>query len=144
MAVESARAIAWVTSVLSTDATFMAEVPGGVNIGAAPPDTPFPVCAVWVQSAPDLNTLNGIRVWSDGHVMVKISGPSTNGGTGGLTPLVTAADRADTLLQRKQGAAQGGTILACVREDAFPLAEPQLINGEQWVSLVQMYQILAQ
>jgi hypothetical protein len=134
--VESLGALALIESVLTGDVTFMAAVPGGVHLGVGPQGTLVPVCTLWVQSAPDYLTYNGTRIWSDGTLMVKLSGPTPIGA------LQTAADRADVLLTRRVGAAAGHTVIACVRQNAFLLAERQLVNGVQWVSIIQLFRTL--
>jgi hypothetical protein len=142
MAVESLRAIAWATQVLSGDSAFTAAIPGGVHLGVAPQGTSAPVCVLFVQSAPDYLTFNGNRIWSDGTLMVKVSGPQDSMGTSAAGPLVLAADRADALLTKQTGAAQGGTIVSCVRTSAIPVPEPALVSGVQWMSIVQLFRVL--
>ncbi|SRR5258706_15376676 len=134
--VESLGALALAEQVLIGDTTFMAATPGGVHLGVAPQGTTAPVCTLWVQSAPDYLTFNCNRIWSDGTLMVKLSGPMPIGG------LQTAADRADALLTRRTGNAGGHTTIACVRQSGFPVPEKGLVNGAQWVSIVQLYRTL--
>lgn len=137
--VESADMVAWANGLLSGDATFLAACPGGVHLGIAPSLTLPPVCTLWVQSAPELLTAFGVHIWTDGTLMVKISGPQDD-----FAAIRTSAARANTLINRQRGAAQGSTIISCVFKQGFPLPEKTLVNGVQWISYVQLYQVLVQ
>lgn len=139
MAVESERARDWVSNTLAADATFVAACPGGVWLDAAPEGTTTsPICVLTVRSAADLTTFNGVRVWSDALVDVKIAGPVSS-----YAAVLTAADRADTLLQRQRGGAGGGTVLGAWRQQVITMPEPALIAGQQWHDIVQSYRTLA-
>lgn len=140
MAVEALGAEAWAESVLVGDATFVAATPGGVWLGAAPEGTATsPICVLAVRSAPDLNTAFGVRVFSNTLLDVKLAGP-----VGTTAAVKAAADRADVLLQRQHGAAQGSTVLGAVREAVYALPEPQLIAGQQWFNIILSYRMPTQ
>lgn len=136
--VESLRSLAWAEQVLAADTTFMAACPGGIHLGVAPQGTTAPVCTLWIQSEADYLTFKTSRIWADAVMMVKISGPMPIGS------LVTAADRADVLLNAQTGNAQGHTILASTRAQGFVVPEKGLVNGVQWVSIVQLFRTLVQ
>jgi hypothetical protein len=137
--VESADMVAWATGLLSADSAFTIACPGGVHLGIAPSLTVAPICTLWVQSAPELLTAFGVHIWTDGTLMVKLTGPQDD-----FVAIRTAAARAYTLINRKTGAAQGSTIISCLFKQGFPLPEKTLVNGVQWISYVQLYQVLVQ
>lgn len=137
MSVEAMRAVAWAQATLRADTTFMTAVPGGLWLGAAPAGTTVaPAAAVALASAPDLNTFNGNRIFSSALVDVKVSAPITQ-----TAAVMSAIDRADTLLQRQRGSSQGGTVLGAVRESVVAVPEPQLIGDQQWFSVVASYRM---
>lgn len=138
--VAAADSIAWAGAVLSADTQFVASVPGGVHIGAAPRGVAFPVCALWVQDAPEYRTgIGANRIWTNPTLMVKISAPQDN-----FAAVRAAASRAHALLDKQMGEAEGSTVIGCVMRRGFPLPEPALINGQQWISFVQLYELYVQ
>lgn len=137
--VEAVDTIAWAQVQLQADSQWVAACPGGVHLGVAPQGTAAPVCVLWVPGSQEWLTFNGNRIWSNATLMVKHSGPQDN-----FPGVRTAAARAYAVLNRRVGAAQGASVLSCVLQQSFPLPEPQLVNGVQWISYVQLYQVLAQ
>ena len=137
--VEAIDAIAWANTLLTSDSTFTAAAPGGVHIGLAPDATPTPFCTLWVQSAPEYLTAFGQHIWTDATLMAKFSGPPD-----AAMSVRTSAARAHTLLHRATGGAQGSVIISCVMTQAFPLPEPTLVNGVQWISIIQLYRVQIQ
>ncbi len=136
--VESARAFAWAEQVLAADTTFMAACPGGIHLGVAPQGNTAVVCTLWMPSEVDYVSFKQSRIWADSTLMVKITGPMP------ITNIVAAADRADVLLNGQSGAAQGKNILASTRISGFVIPEKGLVNGVQWVSIVQSFRTLVQ
>jgi hypothetical protein len=135
---ESLDATLWAQGVLNADATFLTSVPAGAFLGVAPQGTLAPQCVVWGQSSAEYLTWNYQRIWTDGVLMVKLSGPQDS-----LMTMRTAAGRASVLLARATGANQGATIISCVRtRDPFLIPEPALVNGAQWFSLVALFREL--
>lgn len=139
--VEAIDAISWANTLLTGDATFVAATPGGVHIGLAPDGaaTATPFCTLWVQSAPEYLTAFGQHIFTDATLMVKLSGPPD-----ASMSVRTAAVRVHTLLHRATGGAQGSIIISCILTNAFPLPEPTLVNGVQWITLVQLYRVQIQ
>ena len=135
--VEAVDLIAWAGALLLADSAWVTATPGGAHMGIAPQGTLAPVATLWVQSAPELLTFNGNRIWTDATLMVKHSGPQDQ-----FAATRTAAARARALLHRASGASQGASIISCIITAQFPLPEPQLVNGVQWITYVQMYQVL--
>jgi hypothetical protein len=137
--VEAFDLIAWAGALLLADSAFIAACPGLAHIGTAPPLTATPVAVLFVQSAPELLTFNGNHIWTDGTLMVKVQGPPEQG-----AGKRTAAARVYALLHRHTGGAQGAIIIGSILISQFPLVEPQLVNGVQWTSYVQLYRVLVQ
>jgi hypothetical protein len=137
--VESVDAIAWAGALLSADSAFLAACPGGWHLGVGPQGIASPVAALWVQSAPELLSFNGVHIWTDATLMVKISAQQDN-----FASVRTAAVRSMALLNRAHGGAQGATIISSVFIQGFPLPERQLINGVQWISYVQLFRVYVQ
>ena len=134
MANEPLRALQWITTTLTNDATFTALVPGGVWRGLAPQGTPTPYCVLSIQSAPDLLTFNGVRIWNDALILVKVVGPAAQ-----ALALQSASDRVDALLDHKSGASGGSTIFACVRESAPSVDE--VVNDVLWSNFSGAYRV---
>lgn len=130
---EAARVAQWLVTTLAGAA------PGGVWEGVAPLNTPTPYIVFQAQGGPgDISVIGGIRVWTDTTWQVKAVGPSSD-----TAALVTVADTIDSRLQRASGTAgSDGRILFSVRQRAMTL--PELVNGVQWLNLIQFYDILAQ
>ena len=137
--VEAVDTIAWANTLLTSDSTFVAATPGGVHIGLAPDGsaTTTPFCTLWVQSSAEYNNAFYQRISTDATLLVKLSGPD-------IAANRTAAARAHTLLHRATGGAQGSIIISCVLMQAYPVPEPQLINGVQWITYIQLYRIQVQ
>ena len=83
----------WLDSVLSADATLLADAPGGVWRALAPPSSAVPYVIMQHQSGSDVTTMNAFRLMSDLLFQIKIVGPASN--TAGL---VAGAARIDQLL----------------------------------------------
>jgi hypothetical protein len=137
--VEAVDALSWAGAQLLADSAFVTACPGLVHIGVAPQGTNAPVCVIFVQSAPEYQTFNGVHIWTDTTLMVKISGPQDN-----FPAVRTAAARAYAVLQRHTGGAQGATMIACILTQSMPVPEPALVNGVQWISFVQLFRVLVQ
>jgi hypothetical protein len=134
MAIESATTLAWAKQVLTGDTTFIGLVPGGVHLGLAPVGSLAPVCTLWTPSGTDYNSFNFTPIWVDAQLLLKVSAPE-----GQFANCIPAARQAYLLLQKQSGGAQGGTVLGCARIQDFTMAEPQLINGVQWLTRVQVF-----
>ena len=134
--VEAVDGVAWAIAQLMADSAFTSAVPGGIHIGVAPQGTLDPVCVVFVQSAPEYLTAFGQHIWTDSTLMVKISGRQDV-----FTAIRSAAMRAYAVLHRHTGASFGSSVVSCVLQSAVPLPEPALVNGVQWLSYVQLYQL---
>jgi hypothetical protein len=137
--VEALDLVSWAGAQLLADSAFNAACPGGAHVGQAPPMTPTPVCILFVQSAPEYLTVNGVHIWTDASLMVKMQGPPEQS-----IAMRTAAMRAYAVLHRHTGAAQGANIIASVLTAQFPVPEPVLVNGVLWTSFVQLYRVLVQ
>ena len=137
--VEAGDGLAWIEAQLQADAQWVAACLGGVHLGMAPQGTTAPVCALWVQSAPEYLTAFGVRIWTTPTIMVKHSGPSDS-----FTAVRSCAARAYAVLDHHVGATQGALIKSCILGNQFPLPEPKLVNGVQWLSYVQLYDLIVQ
>lgn len=124
---------------LSGDATLMALLAGGLWKYMAPPGSTPDYGLIANQSAPDTNSAIGSRILSRMLFQVKFVGPTQDDAN-----LRAAFARADALLQPSGQPLrnQSGT-LACFRESSLQLAEPQLINGVQWVNIGGIYRVEA-
>ncbi len=137
--VESVDTIDWARVLLQGDSAWVAATPGGAHLGVGPIGSAAPVCTLWVQSSSEYLTAFYQRVWTDATLMVKHSGPQES-----FALVRTAAAEARRVLHRATGGAQGSIIIACVLTQSFPLPELQLVNGVQWISLVQLYRVQVQ
>lgn len=112
--VESYVGLEFIMSTLLNDATFMSLSPGGAVRGNAPVDTTMPVGIVQFMSGIDVLTGNAHRMIVDAVYLIKANGPASN------TPAVAAlAGAIDALFARTSGAAPGGMISSCYREQVI-------------------------
>jgi hypothetical protein len=140
---ESLDAIAWVMPLLTGDSALMAACLGGVHLGVAPQGDLAnpPVCVLWPQSSTEYLTFNSLRIWTDGTLLVKVSGPQ--GPATMLAAMRTVAGRVSALLSRATGGALGTSIISCVRtRDPLLVPDTALVNGVAWVSLVSLFRVL--
>ncbi len=135
---EVAQAFSWVSTTMQADSALMAAAVGGVYREYAQVDTVAPFVIVSQQSSIDVNTVNGIRLFTDKLMLIKAIGPSGPGGN--FAALVTICDRIDALFKnvRNVGLPSGG-ILACYREQEISYGE--LVNGQPWSHLGALYRI---
>lgn len=127
-------ALTFLYSKLSGDATLSGYITG-VFQDIAPEGQQPVYCVIGVQS-PGLDTLttNAVRILSRPLFAVKVIGPAAS------MPTISAAyARADVLIGLVRNGSNG--VLACYREAPLYLPEPQLVNGEPWVTLGGLYRI---
>jgi hypothetical protein len=108
---EGMRAIQWLVTKLSGDATITANATGGIFRGQAPSGTGLPFMIIQQQGSRDVDGAPGFRFFTEQVIVVKAIGRSTQD-----TTLVTIMDRVDALIQRGSGTASGSTIYQCLRE----------------------------
>ncbi len=120
---------------MRADATLMAIATGGVFQDYAPLGTTAPFIIVAQQSSVDVNTVNGVRMFTNKLMQIKAIGPSS-----GFAALVAAVDRIDTLFKnvRNAGLPSGG-VLASTRESELSYSE--IINGAAWSHLGALYRV---
>ncbi len=142
MAHEIAAGYEFLTATLSGDSTLMSLVTG-IYRGAAPIDAMPPFVVMNFQAGQDVRSGNEVRLLSKPLFLVKVVGPSTM-----MDTIVSAAARADALLQPQQGGHSSGTatgafIDACYRENPFAQEDPP-VNGVQWSNLGGLYRLEVQ
>lgn len=137
--VEAVDAIDWARLLLQGDSAWVAATPGGVHLGVAPISGGAPVCTLWLQSSAEYNNAFYQRIHTDATLLVKHSGPQES-----FASVLTAATEAKRVLHRATGGAQGSIIISCVLMQAYPVPEPQLVNGVQWITYIQLYRIQIQ
>lgn len=137
--VEAVDAIDWARVLLQGDSAWVAATPGGVHLGVAPIGSVAPVATLWLQSALEYHNAFYQRLWTDATLLVKHSGPQES-----FASVRTAASEANRVLHRATGGAQGSTIISCVLMQAYPVPEPQLVNGVQWITYIQLYRVQVQ
>ena len=132
-------ALSFVFSTLNNDATLKGYVVG-VYQDIAPQGSLPDYCVIGVQSpGADTLTANAYRILAQPLVRVVVSGPQAD-----MSNLSAAYARVDTLLhpggQPLRNPVAG--VLACYRESALYLPEPELINSEAWVNLGGLYRLI--
>lgn len=133
-----AMAFAWISSLLSADATLLAAAPGGVHRDLAPPGTPSPYVIASIQSGNNKMTATAVRLWTDVLAQVKAVGPASS-----YAAIVAASARIDVLLNSSGIATvTGGYILSSYQES--PLAVSEIVAGEQWNNDGGLYRIAIQ
>ena len=139
---EIAQAFDWVDTTMRADTQLVAALPAGAsgNIfqGMADMGTVPPYVSYGKQADGDVNTVNGIRIYSSILMRIIAAGPSKDGGYAVLT---TIANRIDALFGsvRPTGLPGGGGVLEAYRESQVALEV--LVTGVQWSYLGGLYRI---
>lgn len=119
---ETARARAFIATLLKGDATFKALSPGiedRIFDRPAPAGTAYPLVRMEVRSTgEDYLLIGGVRGWARPLILVYVVTDKPSSGS--IEPL---ADRLDALLHRASGTAGGGVIWECTRERPFDLPD---------------------
>lgn len=137
-AMETTTIRKWLETVLKADATLTGLVSTRIYAAPAPKDATFPMVVYQLQaSEPDLTVVNGVRIWAGGVWLVRGVAKTESFAT-----LTAIADRIDVLIHRQSGAVTGGTVVSCVREEAFEMVET--VDSLQYRHLGGMYRIRAQ
>lgn len=137
MAPETVVVERWLYGLLSGDTALAAAVSARIYGYVAPLGTAFPLVIFQTQGGLDVRGVGPTRIMSDLTVVVKAIDRAEGFGT-----LATIAARIDALLQGASGAATGGLVISCVREQPFSLVE--VIDGAQYRHLGGIYRIAAQ
>lgn len=147
MANEKVAIDTWLMGLLSTDATILALVPGGVWQGQAPPPlelrnqhaggVDYPVIVFDMNHEVDITTLNASRVMVDCVYLVKAIASDAN-----QLALRPIADRLDVLLHRITAVTSDIRILNCWRESI--VGYPELDSGTYFRHLGGLYHLQAQ
>ncbi len=119
MSSPSKVASTWLYTSLAGDAAIAAAAVGGVHEGIAPQDTPYPYLSFQYQDrgGRDVRVVGPSRLWSDLLILVK----AVVEGTDASVAEQLAAD-VDRVINSKSGAAAGGRVVSCVREQPFALS----------------------
>lgn len=141
---EALLGLAFIQATLATDASIIANAPGGVWRSLAPPGTVPPFVVMSYHAGSDVITMNGFRMIVEAIFQVKCAGPSSMTAT-----IAAAAERFDVLLGGPPGKpASGpvvingvtvGQVLACWREQ--PLVLDELVDGELWTNAGGLYKM---
>ncbi len=137
-----AEGMAYLLATITADSALMAYAPGGAWRAVAPQasiNNP-PYILVTAQGGADVMGSFADRLMTSGLYQVAIYGPDTMMNAS----LVPGARLLDAALQRTSGTAQGGTILACYREQ--PLILSEVVSGSDilWTRIGGLYRILVQ
>lgn len=128
--------IAYIIAKLQTDTTLMAYATGGIWRDKAPQasiDNP-PYILVRYQGGADVMGSFADRLMTSGLYQVAIYGPDAL-----FTTLFAAARLIDTDLHRTSGTAQGGTIIACYREQPLIISEVVAGSDQLWIRAGGLY-----
>lgn len=136
---ESARARAWIWSLLANDATLSPLIGAGsaarIYHGVAPAGAALPYVIMQQLSAGnDLYVVGMARIWTDPLYLVKAvcKGSSTG-------PIEPIANRIDALLHKGSGTVTNGVIWTCKRERGHEL--PEVSDGVQYQNLGGEYRV---
>ena len=137
--------MAYILAKLQADSALVAYASGGIYRFAAPQsaiDKP-PYILITYQGGADVMGSFADRLMTTGLYQVAIYGPDVLSGAS-LTnsTLIPAARLIDADLHRTSGAAQGGTILACYREQPLMLSEVVSGSDVVWSRVGGLYRIL--
>lgn len=135
-----AEGVAYLLAKVQADSALMAYARGGAHYALAPQasiNNP-PYILINYQGGADVMGSFADRLMTSGLYQVAIYGPATL-----LTAtLIPAARLIDTDLHRSSGTAQGGTILACYREQPLILSEVISGSDQVWTRIGGLYRIL--
>ena len=134
---EVAIGLEWILATLRADSQWLDLSPGGVHIGSAPPSTEYPLTIINFQSGIDVVTANARRIMVNALYLIKAVGPALSS-----SATINLASRIDELFDKKRGAATGGVILACFREN--PINYYENIAGTKYMHLGGLYHIKTQ
>ena len=129
---EGQRAAAFVFDALKADAAFNAAIGGRLYRDQVPQAAQLPAGLVSLVSATDSNTLGGVRVFAAALVDVHLIAAGSSYG-----PINAAADRADTVLQNRDGTSGGAVIVELRREQVMAYLETEA--GTTFAHLVSTY-----
>ncbi|MDE1904957.1 MAG: hypothetical protein KGH75_00720 [Rhodospirillales bacterium] len=135
-----AEGMAYILAKLQADAPLNAIATGGIYRAAAPQaaiNAP-PYVLINYQGGADVMGSFADRIMTGGLYQVAIYGPDTMM----AASLVPAARLIDADLHRTAGTAQGGTILACYREQPIVLSEVVTGSDVYWSRVGGLYKIL--
>lgn len=109
-----------------------------VYSGVAPREAEFPLVIYQLQTPEDVMTMNGARIMSQGVWIVKATMPTQS--YADLSPIAALID--SRLHRQRYTEAGSGTVLACVRERPFMLAEVE--DGLRLSHLGGFFRVFAQ
>lgn len=141
MAIELLRGYDFIYAALAGDATLTPIVGTRIFPEVAPQGTPYPFIVYQYLGGADLVVLGGVRVETNGVYLVKAVAETRS-----YTPLRVMADRIDTLLHRRKGAAGvDGQVFSCVREAVDPLPpEYDASQNREFRSIAARYRLAIQ
>ena len=140
MADETTRADEFLHGILTGDTALTTALTGGIFADLAPEKTQFPYGLHHFQGGADVRGNGPGRIMVSGLWLVQAVAEQDSY----LGTLRTAADRIDTLLQAKSGAAgSDGVVFSCVREQPYRMVEV-LTGGAQVRHLGGLYRLLVQ
>ena len=135
-----AEGMAYILTTLQADSTLMTDVNSQIYRAMAPQSAinKPPYILINYQGGSDVMGSFADRLMTTGLYQVAIYGPDSLF----LATLYPAAQRIDTDLHRTSGTAQGGTILACYREQPLILSEVIAGSDQVWTRCGGLYRIL--
>ncbi len=138
-----AEGMAYILAKLQADSTLTAYLPAGTNgiFRFAAPQAAInnpPYIIITYQGGADVMGSFADRLMTSGLYQVSIYGPDSMYDA----TLYPAAQRIDTDLHRTSGTAQGGTIIACYREQPLVLSEVIAGSDQVWTRAGGLYRAL--
>ena len=127
----------WLVAVLTGDSTLHGLVADRIFDGIAPQGTLAPYIICQTQAPHDVAGVGAVRIMVESVSIIKCLAEGTSYST-----LHAIANRIDALLHKASGTNADGTVLGCVREMPFKMAETT--EGKEYRWLGGVYRIWAQ
>lgn len=138
LGLEPSAAAQFIYGKLSADTALTAVVSTRIYNQEAPQNATYPFVVFSFLSGIDYPIAGGGRLWTNMLWLIEVVAKTSSFGG----DLKTAAGRLDAALQATSGSVTDGAVSACVREEAFQLAEVGP-GGEQYRRLGGRYRIFA-